>query len=81
MIQGSPTIQQLSLLAVDVNIDCLREWKIGSRLVIIGMILHSFKVQTPVGLIEAVASEREKSSGSVSLAASLLRLRLSALQN
>lgn len=60
MIQGSSAIHQLRALAVDVNIDFLGGWRFGSRLVIIGMNMHSFKAQTPIDLVGLMDSERQK---------------------
>lgn len=60
IIQESQAIQQLSPLAVDVSVECLEEWRTGSRSVIIGTILHSFEVQTLIGLTGAMDSERGK---------------------
>lgn len=43
--------------------DCVGGWRFGSRLVIIGMNTHSSKVQTPIGLMAVVDSERHKEFG------------------
>lgn len=72
--QGNPAIQQLFPLAMDVNMDCLGGWRIGCRLIIVGMILHSFKVQLPLVSSELWVQKGKESSGLVSLAPSFLRL-------